>query len=180
MKPRAVLVAALIAAGAPAWGQVTTFGDSDCGEWLNAPSASKKAWLLGYLTGVNEMHERSQLQPADPLDALNSADQAYVWIDNYCKQHPLDRVRAGARDLFAELVRLKVARPADAATPGSVPGSVPGPVPGPVPGAVASPVPGPASPVPGPVTSPVPGPVPNRLPAPAPAPASAPGLVPIR
>ena len=90
--------------------QTTTFGDSDCGEWLSAPSAAKKAWVLGYLTGINEMHQLSRLEPPDPLDAMNSADQAYVWLDNYCRQNPLERVRSGARDLYTELARRKAVR----------------------------------------------------------------------
>ncbi len=103
-------VATALGVAATALGQTTTFGDSDCGEWVSAPSAGKKAWLLGYLTGLNEMHQLGNQQPPDPLDAMNSADQAYLWLDNYCKQNPLERVRSGARDLFAELVRRKAGK----------------------------------------------------------------------
>jgi hypothetical protein len=111
MKTRVVWVALLFAVAVSAAGaQTTTFGDSDCGEWVSTPSASKKAWLLGYLTGLNEMHQLNRLEPPDPLDAMNSADQAYVWLDNYCRQYPLERVRAGARDLFAELARRKAGK----------------------------------------------------------------------
>jgi hypothetical protein len=41
---------------------------------------------------------------------MNSADQAYVWLDNYCRQNPLERVRSGARDLYTELARRKAVR----------------------------------------------------------------------
>jgi hypothetical protein len=39
----------------------------------------------------------------DPLDKINSAEQIFVWMDNYCRANPLKNVREGAQDLFIEL-----------------------------------------------------------------------------
>ena len=46
-------------------------------------------------------------KPKDPLDALNSADQAYLWMDNWCKANPLKKVSEGAVSLFIELMDKK-------------------------------------------------------------------------
>ena len=60
-------------------------------------------WLMGYLSGLNVQHDRAGLLPRDPLDALNSADQAFVWIDNFCKANPLQKLEGAASELFSEL-----------------------------------------------------------------------------
>ncbi|MDM0117529.1 hypothetical protein QTI66_36050 [Variovorax sp. J22R133] len=43
----------------------------------------------------------------DPLHNLTSADQAYLWMDNYCKANPLKGVADGAADLFIEVQQKK-------------------------------------------------------------------------
>ena len=45
--------------------------------------------------------------PADPLDALSSAEQAFIWMDNYCRVNPLKHIGDGAEDLAVELIRMK-------------------------------------------------------------------------
>ena len=108
------LIAALIATAAvPVQAQTTTnpvttvFGQPDCGEWVRNTRQPDRAWLLGYLSGMNKIHNATGGKSNDPLNALNSADQAYLWMDNWCKENPLKKVGAGAMDLFIELMTTK-------------------------------------------------------------------------
>lgn len=84
-----------------------SFGVSDCGQWLANKSPNRRAWLLGYLTGFNRAHTLAGQKPLDPLDALNSAEQAYVWMDNWCRSNPLKTVEEGGLALFIELMKKK-------------------------------------------------------------------------
>ncbi|BDC37783.1 hypothetical protein PTKU15_10800 [Paraburkholderia terrae] len=79
----------------------TTIGNRTCGQW----SARKQntyitfaieAWLMGYMTGL-------AVASGDDVLAGTDADSIYLWMDNYCQSHPLDRVGTGATDLFFEL-----------------------------------------------------------------------------
>jgi hypothetical protein len=84
----------------------TIFGGYDCGQWVNRPrgrSHPAESWLLGYLSGMNVAHYRADLSPKNPLDVLNSADQAYVWMDNFCRANPLRQLDGAAVELFDEL-----------------------------------------------------------------------------
>jgi hypothetical protein len=84
----------------------TTFGSPDCGQWLAEKTPTRKLWLAGYLSGLSVMHA-ANLNKGDPLGELSSMDQAYAWMDNYCRKSPLEDFRQGGLDLFTELV-LKV------------------------------------------------------------------------
>lgn len=79
----------------------TIFGDSDCGEWVSNKNGSR-AWLLGFLSGINSMQANVKYK-YDPLGKLNSASQAFLWMDNYCKANPLMYVHEGALILYGEL-----------------------------------------------------------------------------
>ena len=79
--------------------EIRTFGAVDCGEWTQANSNTNKAWLLGYLSGINfdfKAHENA-------LGQLNSAAQAIGWMDNYCRANPLRQVIEGAHLLMDDL-----------------------------------------------------------------------------
>jgi hypothetical protein len=81
----------------------TVFGMYDCGEWVNQANNSKKAWLLGYMSGLNTLHDIEVLKPKNPLDNISSANQIFLWMDNYCKTNPLKTVGDGGWLLFKEL-----------------------------------------------------------------------------
>jgi len=86
----------------------TVFGPPDCGQWVNAQPVQRpvyRSWLLGYLSGLNVRNDMANLRPRDPLDKLSSAEQAYVWMDNYCRSNPLSKVTVGGWTLFQELSR---------------------------------------------------------------------------
>jgi hypothetical protein len=65
----------------------TTFGSPDCGQWLAEKTLARRAWLAGFLSGLNVTH--SYNRKGDSLDELSSMDQAYAWMDNYCRKNPL-------------------------------------------------------------------------------------------
>jgi hypothetical protein len=90
-------VAALSFAALGAHAGTTMFGRYDCGTWIKSPSDVQRVWLNGFLSGINSMSN------VDALDQVSSADQFFVWMDNYCKAHPLDKVSTGAIELFLEL-----------------------------------------------------------------------------
>jgi hypothetical protein len=73
----------------------TVFGMYDCGEWVNQANNSKKGWLLGYMSGLNTLHDIEVLKPKNPLDNINSANQIFLWMDNYCKTNPLKTIGEG-------------------------------------------------------------------------------------
>lgn len=83
-----------------------TLGKRDCGTWLDKNPILRNAaedWLGGYMTGLNAMWDIKNGKPADPLKQLGSAKQAHLWMDNYCKEHPLQDVADGGLELLHEL-----------------------------------------------------------------------------
>jgi hypothetical protein len=94
----AALVAVLLSVTNPAYAGATSFGSSNCGDWVKSESAARKAWVLGYVSGVNVMLNN------DPLDQIDSAEQIYLWVTNYCKANPLDTVYKAGGQLMIELI----------------------------------------------------------------------------
>ncbi len=81
------------------------FDKSDCGQWVNQNSELRKERLLAFLDGMNTTWR--YVRGDNPLAKLNSADQAFAWMDNYCKVHPRGTVADGAAYLFFDLVGRK-------------------------------------------------------------------------
>jgi len=88
----------------PVNGAQTSFGGADCGQWLKQKAPSDKAWLLGFMTGFNAMYAIQKDTDEDPLRNINSAEQIFVWMDNYCQKNPLEKVGMGGLKLFIELM----------------------------------------------------------------------------
>lgn len=103
MKKTIVTILLIIGAFSNASAQAG-FGGADCGEWVRSPSDPKRHWLLGYMSGLSKMHFFNG-KDDDPLDKINSAQQIFLWMDNYCKRNPLKNVRNGGDDLFLELMK---------------------------------------------------------------------------
>ena len=85
----------------------TTFGVTDCGRWVTESKSTRisaKTWLLGYLTGLGAMHEVNNRND-DPMKKINSSDQIFLWMDNYCQKNPLKDVADGGFQLFMELMK---------------------------------------------------------------------------
>lgn len=106
---RTLIVAFVCTAALPACAQdagsstSTMIGQPDCGAWVRSNRQSDRAWLLGYLSGINQMNNAANKKPTDPLGALKSADQIFLWMDNWCKANPLKKVGEGGAELFVEL-----------------------------------------------------------------------------
>ena len=80
------------------------FGNIDCGKWVASSKStpSYRTWLLGYISGLNIGLHRLL---GDPLEKVNSAEQIFLWMDNYCVKNPLKSVADGGTELYTELQR---------------------------------------------------------------------------
>jgi hypothetical protein len=90
----------------PSFG-ATIFGEADCGQWIAKDptfSASDRAWLLGYMSGLSVLYEKEG-KKGNPLKKINSSDQIVVWMDNYCQKNPLRSVASGGHELFEEIIK---------------------------------------------------------------------------
>jgi hypothetical protein len=87
-------------------------GTPDCGLWMKERKNSKsnnptwdeivnRAWLVGFLSGLNADERNSNFL------AKASADQIYLWVDNYCKANPLNDLADGGQTLSIELIKKK-------------------------------------------------------------------------
>lgn len=91
----------------PVFAQVI-FGGSDCGQWVSSKTETRKAWALGFMSGMS-MGTYYFATPADRkangdwLDKVNSADQIFIFIDNYCQKNPLRKVESAGFALYLEL-----------------------------------------------------------------------------
>jgi hypothetical protein len=91
-----LLLLALLASSSQS---ATLFGAYDCSQWFSlTQDPLPKTWLLGYLSGMDYATPTHSA-----LDRLKSAEQAYLWIDNYCKANPSKKISDGAKQLYNEL-----------------------------------------------------------------------------
>ena len=107
---RVITAAAICLAAQSSFAQ-KTFGAPDCGQWVKGGYLTKQqhnGWLMGLLTGINFAHW--SMTNEDPLSALSSAEQAFAWMDNFCKANPLSNVLFGAATLMIELSEKAKAR----------------------------------------------------------------------
>jgi len=90
----------------PVFGQVI-FGGSDCGEWLSNQAEHRKAWALGFMSGMSMTTHyfgtHAEKANGDWLNKVNSAHQILLFIDNYCQKNPLKRVESAGFALYFEL-----------------------------------------------------------------------------
>lgn len=65
-------------------------GTRTCADWMidrRAPSITKfadEAWILGFLSGVGATGYLQQ----NPLRGVANSNVVFVWVDNYCRNHP--------------------------------------------------------------------------------------------
>jgi hypothetical protein len=82
-------------------------GAQSCGTWVESYSPPMLVWVQGFLS--HGAHARQGNILADVgHEAIN------VWIDNYCRAHPLDLISTAAFELELELaarVAPKAAKP---------------------------------------------------------------------
>src|SRR5689334_13668310 len=99
----AALTIALLTGSAEAF-TASGVGQDSCGTWSQVRQARSAAlyeqWVLGFLSAVGDAADswgiHPPTDPPDPnnFDPLNQLDNAAVmaWIDNYCRDHPLDHI----------------------------------------------------------------------------------------
>ena len=81
---------------------ITSMGDRSCGQWVanrtshNVSQHFDSDWLTGMLTGMAVYSGVDILKDSE-------GESIFLWMDNYCKSNPLDKVGTGASVLFYEL-----------------------------------------------------------------------------
>lgn len=106
---RLILGAMLLTALSGAWaadnGTGTYAANSrGCGDYVNdrkaggEPNIIDEWWVVGYLTAYNTW-------TPDTYQILGNSTtaSAMLWLDNYCKAHPLKNLADGMRQLIVEL-----------------------------------------------------------------------------
>lgn len=99
-----ILVIFLIVVSFPASAS-TMFGPADCDKWIEANSNIRKSWILGYMSGLNAMFDILVSSSPDHLNKITSADEIFVWMDNYCTNNPLEKLSNGGKELLLELAK---------------------------------------------------------------------------
>jgi hypothetical protein len=99
------LVLVIAAADGASARKIIGAGVSSCREWQenrtmgNKVSFQQRSWIAGYLSGYN-------VASNDPDFLVSKPDAAaiYIWIDNYCRNKPLDDLMHAVTALKDELV----------------------------------------------------------------------------
>jgi hypothetical protein len=80
-------------------------GTSSCGEWTQSRKDgdwhNKGQWLLGYVSADSFYRSLVHWKPAVRPDGRAIA----AWVDSYCSENPLHKVKIAVRALIKELVR---------------------------------------------------------------------------
>jgi hypothetical protein len=82
-------------------GAATVLGLPNCADWGDkSVQYVTHSWLTGYMSGLNIAWTRAG--DPDMLKGMTSA-QIVLWMDNYCKAHPLSDLVDGSVDLVRDL-----------------------------------------------------------------------------
>ena len=79
-------------------------GNVSCSSWLenhrsdDVQRSARTAWILGYITAFNQYGSKSERDVTEG----KSTEEMTAWIDNYCKQHPVDNVYRASAALVDE------------------------------------------------------------------------------
>ena len=80
--------------------QISIMGNTDCGTWINQKRAVDRFWVSGYISGINAVRSTEK---NDILKKIQSGEQVYLYIDNYCRDNPLKEVQNALNSLWLEL-----------------------------------------------------------------------------
>ena len=85
-------------------------GTPDCGSWVkpesNLSDLRQKAWLIGYLSGINIGFRIEKQRTFNYFSGVTN-DQIFLWMDKYCKENPLSNLVSGSADLYIEMTKSK-------------------------------------------------------------------------
>lgn len=104
-----VLYAALLATSLNSWA-ATTVGDVECVEWVNRNSPAMRAWLLGYMSGLNVQWAADiQNRGEGPLEKYSSPELLFRRMDESCRieVHVADKISVRGFSLFLEMQKQK-------------------------------------------------------------------------
>jgi hypothetical protein len=79
-----------------------------CGAWQEARRArnvqaiGQESWVLGYVSASNAFAVATTQN--DFLAAVD-AEAIWAWLDNYCRQHPLEKLAKATDALIVDLMR---------------------------------------------------------------------------
>ena len=92
-------------------------GVRSCGKWMEEKRAANSAkemnripvlitrsWFLGYLSGRADQSGKNFLRGTD-------SDSIFLWLDNYCHEHPQEDLDKAGIDLAHELMQLRGIKP---------------------------------------------------------------------
>jgi hypothetical protein len=89
----------------PAFGSII-FGGTDCGSWIKNKTDkadNQKIWIAGYVSGLNTAG--TAFGDKDWLEKVDSAEQIFLFVDNYCQKNPLKRIESAGQALMFELTK---------------------------------------------------------------------------
>lgn len=92
-------------------------GSRSCRKWIDEryqaegksdlnkmPVLITKSWFLGFLSGRGSRSAQDFLKGTDN-------ESIFLWLDNYCREHPLQDLDSGGIALELELTQMKGDRP---------------------------------------------------------------------
>jgi hypothetical protein len=78
-------------------------GTVSCGTWLEVRKSrgwaevENQSWVLGYVSDANFYQQSTDFLAAPDAQAI------FAWLDNYCRQHPLEKLLEASQSLIYEL-----------------------------------------------------------------------------
>lgn len=104
MVSKAILVISvvfLMSATSPSFAGGSRLGVVKCGDWVknrnDRTATPYEFWLLGYLSGISMELGKNFL-------ANTNSASLELWMDNYCRNNPLDSIGVGGDALARELI----------------------------------------------------------------------------
>lgn len=85
------------------WGEEKRTANS-LKEMNKIPVLITRSWFLGYLSGRADASGKNFLKGTDN-------DSIFLWLDNYCRDHPQAELDQAGIDLARELMQLKGIKP---------------------------------------------------------------------
>ena len=81
--------------------QISNIGGTDCGTWINQTRITDKAWAVGFISGINASFstEKNDILGKN----IQSGEQIWLYVDNYCRNNPLSLVQYALVNLWMEI-----------------------------------------------------------------------------
>jgi len=81
--------------------QISNFGGTDCGTWINQKRITDRSWAVGFISGVNASlsTEKNDILGKN----IKSGEQVWLYVDNYCQNNPLSLVQDALVNLWVEI-----------------------------------------------------------------------------